>query len=85
MCLSDIDDQDEHFIQERHIQDLIDSSYIKPELLLEEMRKDVGVMKDGTSLDSQLEFGKQKAKSLGMEFEHHDERSASSSKDHLDN
>jgi len=42
-------------------------------------------MNDGTSLDSQLKFGKQKAKSLGMEFEHHDERSASSSKDHLDN
>ena len=35
-------DQDEHFIQERHIPDLIDSSYIKPELILEEMRKDVG-------------------------------------------
>ncbi|MDG1306663.1 MAG: recombinase family protein [Porticoccaceae bacterium] len=42
-------------------------------------------MTDGTSLDSQLQFGLQKAKSLGMEFEHHDERSASSSKDHLDN
>ena len=42
-------------------------------------------MNDGTSLDSQLKFGKQKATSLGMEFEHHDERSASSSKDHLDN
>ena len=42
MCMTDQDDQDEHFIQERHIQDLIDSSYIKPELILEEMRKDVG-------------------------------------------
>ena len=42
-------------------------------------------MNDGTSLDSQLQFGQQKAKSLGMEFEHHDERSASSSKDNLDN
>ena len=41
-CMTDQDDQDEHFIQERHIQDLIDSSYIKPELILEEMRKDVG-------------------------------------------
>jgi site-specific DNA recombinase len=42
-------------------------------------------MNDGTSLDSQLQFGQQKAKSLAMDFEHHDERSASSSKDHLDN
>lgn len=45
-CLFDMDDQDEPFIQERHIQDLIDSSYIKPELILEEMRKDVGAMID---------------------------------------
>jgi DNA invertase Pin-like site-specific DNA recombinase len=42
-------------------------------------------MNGGTSLDSQLQFGQQKAKSLAMDFEHHDERSASSSKDHLDN
>ena len=42
-------------------------------------------MNGGTSLDSQLQFGQQKAKSLTMDFEHHDERSASSSKDHLDN
>ena len=45
-CLCDIDDQDEHFIQEKHIQELIDSSDIKPEHLLEEMRKEVGVMID---------------------------------------
>ena len=39
-----------------------------------------GQEKDGTSLDSQLKLGKQKAKSLGMDYEVHDERSASSSK-----
>ena len=45
----------------------------------------VGQEKDGTSLDSQLKLGKQKAKSLGMDYEVHDERSASSSKDNLEN
>ena len=40
---------------------------------------------DGTSLDSQLKFGKEKAKSLGMDFEHHNEKSASSSKEDLEN
>ena len=45
----------------------------------------VGQEKDGTSLDSQLKLGKQKAKSLGMNYEVHDERSASSSKEDLDN
>ena len=44
-----------------------------------------GQEKDGTSLDSQLKLGKEKAKSLGMEYELHDERSASSSKDNLEN
>ena len=44
-----------------------------------------GQEKDGTSLDSQFKLGKQKAKSLGMDFEVHDERSASSSKDDLEN
>ena len=44
-----------------------------------------GQEKDGTSLDSQLKLGKEKAKSLGMEYEVHDERSASSSKDNLEN
>ena len=43
-----------------------------------------GQEKDGTSLDSQLKLGKQKAKSLGMDYEVHDERSASSSKDDLE-
>ena len=41
--------------------------------------------KDGTSLDSQLKLGKQKAKSLGMDLEHHNEKSASSSKKDLEN
>ena len=45
-CMTDQDVQDQHFIQERDIQELIDTSYIKPELILEEMRKDVGKMID---------------------------------------
>ena len=44
-----------------------------------------GQEKDGTSLDSQLKLGKAKAKSLGMDYEVHDERSASSSKEDLEN
>lgn len=44
-----------------------------------------GQERDGTSLDSQLKMGQQKAKSLGMDFERHNEKSASSSKEDLEN
>ena len=44
-----------------------------------------GQENDGTSLASQLDMGVKRAKSLGMDWEHHDEKSASSSKNDLDN
>ena len=44
-----------------------------------------GQERDGTSLDSQLKMGQQRAKSLGMDFERHNEKSASSSKEDLEN
>ena len=44
-----------------------------------------GQENDGTSLASQLDMGIKRAKSLGMGWEHHNEKAASSSKNDLDN
>ena len=44
-----------------------------------------GQENEGTSLESQLQMGQQRARSLGMDFEHHNEKSASSSKEDLEN
>ena len=57
----------------------------KPTLHIYTRVSTVSQENDGTSLDSQLKLGREKAKFLGMNYEHHNEKSASSSKEDLEN
>ena len=50
----------------------------KPTLHIYTRVSTVSQENDGTSLDSQLKLGREKAKFLGMNYEHHNEKSASS-------